>query len=105
MHHLLPRSLSEVHTNKKSSLKYLVECFPKSSRPLLEPEEPLALMMALPGNTALALTHEQVMPFLKKMENGQEREGLKRIGMTYGVAIGVVESGNSCCRVVMTVVG
>lgn len=37
--------------------------------------DPLVVMMALPVDTTQGLTHEQVLPFLKKMENGQQREG------------------------------
>jgi hypothetical protein len=65
------RSLSEVYSNKKSSLKCLVASFPKSSGG----EGPAGIMMALPTTASLGLTREQVMPFLMKMENGQEREG------------------------------
>ena len=67
------RSLNEVYTNKKSSLKFLVECFPKV--PCTSSVDSLPLMMALPAATSQGLTHEQVMPFLKKLENGQQREG------------------------------
>ena len=65
------RSLSEFYTGKKSNLKYLVECFPKNYSSL----DSTSLMMALPAVTSQGLTHEQVLPFLKKMENGQQQEG------------------------------
>ncbi len=32
-------------------------------------------MIVPPTSTSQGLTHEQVMPFLKKLENGQQREG------------------------------
>lgn len=69
------RSLSEVYTNKKSSLKFLIECFPRVPPRGSCGEDALTVMMALPATNSLGLTHEQVMPFLKKMENGQQREG------------------------------
>ena len=67
------RSLSEVYSNKKSSLKVLVDCFPRLSRSYSS-VEPLTLMMALPASTTQGLTHEQVMPFLKKMESGSNEK-------------------------------
>ena len=74
----LHRSLSEVYSNKKSNLKCLVECFPKTCGTGSCEEDPVTIMMALPVITSLGLTYEQVMPFLKKMENGQQREGMFR---------------------------
>ena len=67
-----------------------MECFPK---PVAAPEGPVGgqisslqditdprgdsmkFMMVPPQTTGHSLTHEQVMPFLKKLESGQEREG------------------------------
>ena len=71
---LFCRSLSDVYTNKKS-LKYLVECFPIATSSSSSMEDSLTIMITLPATTSLGLTREQVMPFLKKMENGQQREG------------------------------
>ena len=71
-----------MYTNKKSSLKLLVDCFPKMPGGLCE--DPLPVMMALPSTSSLGLTREQVMPFLKKMENGQQREGKTLLG-TYSL--------------------
>ena len=68
------RSLSEVHANKKSSLKSLVDCFPRIPENL-NSVNPLSLMMVPPSSASQGLTHEQVMPFLKKLESGQQREG------------------------------
>ena len=85
------RNLNDVYTNKKSSLKALVECFPK---PAASSEGPVGgqissfqeaidsrgdsmkFMMVPPQTAGHSLTHEQVMPFLKKLESGQQREGL-----------------------------
>ena len=84
-------SLNEVYTNKKSSLKALVECFPK---PVASIEgagggqisslqdatdlrgDAMKFMMVPPQTSGHSLTHEQVMPFLKKLESGQQREGV-----------------------------
>ena len=33
-------------------------------------------MIVPPLSASQGLTHEQVLPFLKKLENGQEREGM-----------------------------
>ena len=68
---LYNRSLSDVHNNKKSSLKPLIECFPK----IPDNSNLLSFIMVPPTSASQGLTHEQVMPFLKKLENGQEREG------------------------------
>ena len=81
-----------MYTSKKSSLKALVECFPK---PMAATEggpvggqisslqdatdlrgDSMKFMMVPPQTTGHSLSHEQVMPFLKKLESGQEREGL-----------------------------
>ena len=35
----------------------------------------MKFMMVPPQTTGHSLTHEQVMPFLKKLESGQQREG------------------------------
>ena len=75
-----PRALSEVHSTKKSSLKSLVECFPQRvggvAGPSPTPPPPSAAMMLVPPMAVgPSLTHEQVMPFLRKMERGQPTEG------------------------------
>ena len=78
--------LSDVHTNKKSSLKSLIDCFPDSTdtpstgdSTIQEPQElereGMKMMMVPPTSSGHSLTHEQVMPFLKKLEHGQMREG------------------------------
>ena len=83
--------MNEVYPNKKSSLKALVECFPK---PVANVEgavggqisslqdatdlrgDAMKFMMVPPQTSGHSLTHEQVMPFLKKLESGQQREGI-----------------------------
>lgn len=52
-----------------------MECFAQVPTGISCAEEPFTIMMTLPAITSLGLTREQVMPFLKKMENGQQREG------------------------------
>ena len=83
------RALSEVYTSKKSSLKSLVDCFPTEggSGPNSTTEPPSSvggkMMLVPPLATGHSLSHEQVIPFLKKLENGQQREGdLKPLALT-----------------------
>ena len=68
-------SLSEVYSNKKSSLKHLVESFPRVPESF-DTDSLLTMMMVPPLSVSQGLTHEQVLPFLKKLENGQQREGI-----------------------------
>ena len=73
---VLTRSLSEVYPNKKSNLKSLVECFPKQVEGSSEVKgAPLIYAMIPPVDGGHGLSHEQVMPFLKKLESGRQREG------------------------------
>ena len=73
---VLTRSLSEVYPNKKSNLKSLVECFPKQVEESSEVKgAPLIYAMIPPVDGGHGLSHEQVMPFLKKLESGRQREG------------------------------
>ena len=74
------RALSETHQSKKSSLKPLVECFLRTKdgegsagTELLNGQD--AMMIVPPLMVGHTLSHEQVMPFLKKLEQGQLREG------------------------------
>lgn len=82
MNPLLPRTLSEAHPSKKSSLKTLVECFPKPKVVLSDQAAPPVtkngsrMILVPPATVGHSLTHEQLMPFLKKLEHGQLREGM-----------------------------
>ncbi len=72
------RSLNEIHSNKKLNLKSLVDCFPISVEGVANIKSsatPLTHIMIPPTNAGHVLTHEQVMPFLKKLESGQQKEG------------------------------
>jgi integrator complex subunit 1 len=85
----LLQSLSDIYITKKSSLRALVDCFPMD--PLMEEGEeggqgfssgpPLGvqIMVAPPSVASHSLTHEQVMPFLKKLEQGQLREDVLKV--------------------------
>ena len=75
---LYPRMLNETNTSKKSSLKSLVDCFPKERGENVIPsgvQNGAKMMVVPPLVGGHSLTHEQVMPFLKKLEHGQQREG------------------------------
>lgn len=82
--------------NKKSSLKALVDCFPKAAATTEGPvgdqisnlqdttdyEGDAAKLMMVPSQSSgHSLTHEQVMPFLKKLESGQQKEGMFSISL------------------------
>ena len=70
--------LNETNTSKKSSLKSLVDCFPKERGENVIPSgvrNGAKMMVVPPLVGGHSLTHEQVMPFLKKLEHGQQREG------------------------------
>ena len=73
-----PRALADTYSTKKSSLRSLVECFPPEP-PETTPGPPLGVQIMMTPQSVLghSLTHEQVMPFLKKLEQGQLREGEK----------------------------
>ena len=86
--------LNDGYTNKKSSLKALVECFPKPVSAIERPVggqissfqdnmdlrgDAMKFMMIPPQTSGHSLTHEQVMPFLKKLESGQQREGMTNL--------------------------
>lgn len=86
--HSTHRALSEVYTSKKSNLKSLVECFPRptegipglksTSQPPSSstPSDTVLMAMVPPADVGHSLSHEQVMPFLKKLESGRQREGM-----------------------------
>ena len=82
--------LNETNTSKKSSLKSLVDCFPKEREAVGEKaihssfQNRAKMMVVPPLIGGHSLTHEQVMPFLKKLEHGQQREGEKAL---FGVCI------------------
>lgn len=40
------------------------------------PGDTVIMAMVPPADAGHSLTHEQVMPFLKKLESGRQREGL-----------------------------
>jgi len=72
----LYRSLNEVYNNKKSNLKALVESFPLPNEGASVNPRKTPVVMIPPEETGPSLTHEQVMPFLKKLESGQQKEGV-----------------------------
>ena len=88
------RALSETHQNKKSSLKPLVECFLRrkdgegsAGGEVLNGQD--AMMIVPPLMVGHTLSHEQVMPFLKKLEQGQLREGGCMLGGCVDVGVWV----------------
>jgi hypothetical protein len=76
----LLQALADTYSTKKSSLRSLVECFPPEP-PETTPGPPLGvqIMMTPPSVLGHSLTHEQVMPFLKKLEQGQLREDVLKV--------------------------
>ena len=81
------RRLADTYPTKKSSLRALVDCFPSDleewseswswgAPPGAGPPLGVQIMAAPPSVSGHSLTHEQVLPFLRKLEQGQLREGL-----------------------------
>ena len=96
------RALSETHQNKKSSLKPLVECFLRrkdgegsAGGEVLNGQD--AMMIVPPLMVGHTLSHEQVMPFLKKLEQGQLREGGCMLGGCVDVGVWVWVCGWDVC--------
>ena len=57
----------------------------------LSPPGPERIMMVVPPLVVgHSLTHEQVMPFLKKLEHGQVREGMSNLYLTRWIVCKVV---------------
>jgi len=71
---LLFSSLSDLYTNKKSSLKHLLDSFPKVPEGF-EAKNIHTLMVVPPLSASQGLTHEKILPFLKMLEKGQDHEG------------------------------